>query len=193
MPFLIAPYCVNLVDVYFEGDVPEMDAPFAEVTATAYYPGANDTWTSDALKQYGGVLTWKTNCSPEHNFGEWVKIQEPTLEKEGLAERQCVHCGYKEQRELPKLQPTVPPTDPTESSTQPTQPPTVPTEPTEPATKPTTPEMQPTQPTAPSVQPTEPVDELKPDDDSTGLVIGICAAVLAGGGIVAVLVLKRKK
>ena len=188
-------YCVNLVDVYFEGDVPEMDAPFAEVTATAYYPGANDTWTSDALKQYGGVLTWKPNCSPEHNFGEWVKIQEPTLEKEGLAERQCVHCGYKEQRELPKLQPTVPPTDPTESSTQPTQPPT---EPTEPAIEPT---QLPTQPTVPTVQateqptqPTESTGNPQLDDTPDGLVIAICAvAVLLVGAIVAIPILKRKK
>ena len=28
------------------------------VTATAYYPEGNPTWTSDVLQNYGGKLTW---------------------------------------------------------------------------------------------------------------------------------------
>ena len=43
------------------------------------------------------------------------------------------------------------------------------------------------------LQPTEPMGGMQLGGDPTGLIIGICAAVLAGGGIVAILVLKRKK
>jgi len=31
---------------------------FTDVTATAYYPDSNTTWTADALLNYGGQLTW---------------------------------------------------------------------------------------------------------------------------------------
>ena len=171
--------CKAMKTVYFEGSAPDMDYPFLNMTATVYYPINESSWNGSTMKQYGGKLTWVEYCANRHDFGEWIMLEEATYEKPGLQERVCAVCGEKEQQEIPMLQPT--------------QPPTVPTEPTEPATKPTTPEMQPTQPTAPSVQPTEPADETKPDDDSTGFIIGICAAVLAGGGIVAILVLKRKK
>jgi hypothetical protein len=171
--------CKAMTTVYFEGSAPDMDYPFLNVTATVYYPINESSWNGSTMKQYGGKLTWVEYCANRHDFGEWIILEEATYEKPGLQERLCAACGKMEQQEIPMLQPT--------------EPPTVPTEPTEPATKPTTPEIQPTQPTAPSVQPTEPADETKPDDDPFGLVIGICAAVLAGGGIVAILVLKRKK
>lgn len=46
--------------VYFKGDLPVIngDGIFNNITATAYYPADNATWTEDKLKDYGGQITW---------------------------------------------------------------------------------------------------------------------------------------
>lgn len=54
--------CTELVEVTFEGDAPAFDANvFAGVTATVFYPGDNDTWTSEVMQNYGGSITWTEN------------------------------------------------------------------------------------------------------------------------------------
>lgn len=59
--------CNRLDKVYFEGNAPFISegnhrdvGSFAGVTATAYYPENDPTWTSDKRKNYGGNITWKT-------------------------------------------------------------------------------------------------------------------------------------
>lgn len=59
--------CNKLAEIYFYGNAPSFagDEPggsyiFEGVTATAYYPKGNKTWTSSKRKNYGGKLTWKT-------------------------------------------------------------------------------------------------------------------------------------
>ena len=61
--------CSNLKKIYFVGNAPDIDnstwadfeeVAFVRVTATAYYPKGNKTWTSDKLQNYGGNITWKT-------------------------------------------------------------------------------------------------------------------------------------
>ena len=60
--------CENLKEIYFKGSAPILDAnAFGEslawperLTATAYYPENDPTWTSDKRKNYGGNITWKT-------------------------------------------------------------------------------------------------------------------------------------
>ena len=51
--------CSGLTSIYFCGNVPSFDNDvFYCVSAAAYYPAGNSTWT-DAIKQnYGGNLTW---------------------------------------------------------------------------------------------------------------------------------------
>lgn len=45
--------------VTFRWNAPEIDAKaFNGTTATCYYPGNNEVWTSDMLQNYGGTLTW---------------------------------------------------------------------------------------------------------------------------------------
>ena len=52
--------CDNLESVYFSGNVPKMgENVFDGVTATAYYPADDSTWTLDVLEGYGGNITWK--------------------------------------------------------------------------------------------------------------------------------------
>ena len=52
-------YCDNLEQITFEGDAPEFEEDvFLGVTAEAYYPADNATWTVDVRKSYGGRIVW---------------------------------------------------------------------------------------------------------------------------------------
>ena len=51
--------CTSLSEITFLGDAPEIgEDVFLEVTATAYYPANNPTWTADVMQNYGGIITW---------------------------------------------------------------------------------------------------------------------------------------
>ena len=51
--------CTGLKEITFEGNAPNLgDQVFGDVTATAYYPADNNTWTEDVLQNYSGVITW---------------------------------------------------------------------------------------------------------------------------------------
>ena len=60
----IGPYCFsgsyNIWKMTFLGDGPAIGTgAFKGLTATAYYPGGNLTWTAEILQNYGGKITWK--------------------------------------------------------------------------------------------------------------------------------------
>ena len=51
-------------EITFTGNAPTFDAEtFKEVTATAYYPANNSTWTESIMQDYGGDITWKVQGS----------------------------------------------------------------------------------------------------------------------------------
>ena len=51
--------CDDLKEVIFTGSAPQFDEEtFGHVTATAYYPSDNDTWTEEVKQNYGGTITW---------------------------------------------------------------------------------------------------------------------------------------
>ena len=51
--------CSSLKQISFEGNAPSMDSGiFDGVTATAYYPAGNKTWTDAVRQNYGGKITW---------------------------------------------------------------------------------------------------------------------------------------
>lgn len=51
--------CDNLASIYFYGDAPQFYTEvLGNVTATAYYPAGNATWTDDVKQDYGGTITW---------------------------------------------------------------------------------------------------------------------------------------
>ena len=52
--------CTNLKTIYFYGEAPvfEGDNIFTNVTATAYYPMGDPTWTDEVKQNYGGNITW---------------------------------------------------------------------------------------------------------------------------------------
>ena len=67
------------------GNAPQMgNNIFTNVTATAYYPEGNPTWTEDVMQNYGGDITWVpyTPDTPNNPFsdvpaGAW--FAEPVL------------------------------------------------------------------------------------------------------------------
>ena len=51
--------CKNLRNIYFYGNCPETGKDmFQNVTANAYYPYNDLTWSMDKLQDYGGNITW---------------------------------------------------------------------------------------------------------------------------------------
>ena len=53
-------WCKNLKTIIFTGNAPKFGSyVFRYVTATAYYPANNSTWTSSVRKNYDGKITWK--------------------------------------------------------------------------------------------------------------------------------------
>ena len=52
--------CGSLSSITFLGSAPAFVSNcFAEVTATAYYPCGDETWTEDVKQSYGGTITWE--------------------------------------------------------------------------------------------------------------------------------------
>lgn len=75
--------CTGLQSVTFNGNAPEIDtpvldyyipgstyAPFNGVTATAYYPAGNQTYTDEVKAAYGEGLTWEETVAAEIPFSD---------------------------------------------------------------------------------------------------------------------------
>ncbi len=100
--------CTALETITFTGDAPAfgeyVDADgstycvvFSNVTATAYYPTGNPTWTADVLQNYGGDITWvpyELEADEDgHVWDEGVITTEPTCTEDGIITYTCEHCG----------------------------------------------------------------------------------------------------
>jgi len=58
--------CTNLSTITFSGNAPLIgEKAFGSITATAYYPEGNPTWTEDVMQDYGGNITWVPYTSLE--------------------------------------------------------------------------------------------------------------------------------
>lgn len=85
-------WCSSLKEIRFLGDAPAIEADsFAGVTATAYYPAGNSTWTASVMHDYKGAITWVPYCYDSHNFNEWIT-------EGNNSSRTCIHCGYTEHK-----------------------------------------------------------------------------------------------
>ena len=91
-------YYAYLNTIIFKGNAPTIKGDsFLNVTATAYYPANNDTWTAENKLNYGGKLTWKTwTCemlNQEHSIVTQNEVP-PTCTETGLSEGEyCSVCG----------------------------------------------------------------------------------------------------
>ena len=53
-------YCESLKSVHFKGPAPSFGSDvFYGVTATAYYPAGDSSWSSSVRQNYGGKITWE--------------------------------------------------------------------------------------------------------------------------------------
>ena len=84
--------CKVLNSITFFGDAPSISSDaFYQVTADAWYPDDNNTWTDSKLQNYGGTLTWEQFTPPqtasvEEAAPEATKTKEIKLQKTETAD-----------------------------------------------------------------------------------------------------------
>ena len=83
-------YCDNLSTIRFSGNCPKINSyAFNQVTANAYYPKSDATWTSDKLANYGGTITWKSytpvkiSTQPKTGYAKNGETVEVTVKAKG--------------------------------------------------------------------------------------------------------------
>ena len=95
--------CSNLTSVTFLGNAPTISTSsvsftvFEGVTATAFYPCSNTTWTSAKKSSYGGTLTWEIN----HSYGDYAIIKEATCALDAIWTGTCQGCGVTKTATIP--------------------------------------------------------------------------------------------
>ena len=81
----------GLTEIVFLGDAPSVGRYcFDGVTATAYYPANNDTWTEEVMQDYGGTITWVVDCAHEYES----VVTAPTCTAQGYTTYTCTLCGH---------------------------------------------------------------------------------------------------
>lgn len=88
--------CTSLEEIWFCGDSPQwMDMIFTGVTATAYYPEGNETWTEEKMSRTEGDITWVSYVPEECSHVEVKdKGKAATCTEDGLTEgSHCDECG----------------------------------------------------------------------------------------------------
>lgn len=77
--------CYNLTDITFSGDAPSIGVDvFDSVTATAYYPYGNKTWTNDMMQDYDGDITWIPYGEGAEIASGWSGATQWTLTNNGV-------------------------------------------------------------------------------------------------------------
>ena len=89
--------CTGVRKIVFTGSLPTILGAFIGIEADAWYPAGDETWTSDALLNYGGTLTWHAMCE-DHSFGKWTPVVGATCTESGIDERVCADCAWTEER-----------------------------------------------------------------------------------------------
>ena len=69
-------FCADLTQITFLGDAPALPGGgvFIGVSATAYYPGDNATWTEETRAAFGGDINWVAGSSPAPELNGVVRI-----------------------------------------------------------------------------------------------------------------------
>jgi len=87
--------CSSLEKIVFAGKAPAIHTNgFRSVTAQAFYPTADTSWTEDARQNYGGTITWIPDCCLESHVQEEIPPVAPTCGHTGLTSGvRCSRCG----------------------------------------------------------------------------------------------------
>ncbi|MBR4864241.1 MAG: leucine-rich repeat protein [Oscillospiraceae bacterium] len=97
--------CYSLKRIQFTGNAPAFDSHvFNCITASAYYPRSNSTWTEAVRQNYGGEITWLAYCGSQHSWGQWTVERETSCDKAGLKVRACTQCDMKEEESIAKVE-----------------------------------------------------------------------------------------
>jgi len=89
--------CTGLTEIIFTGNAPTMGSNmFYGVTADAFYPCSNSTWTDGKCLNYGGTITWKQ----AHGYDSAMTA--PNCTQPGYITYTCV-CGESYVEDLPAL------------------------------------------------------------------------------------------
>ena len=89
--------CTSLSSITFLGSAPTFDrSSFVNVTASAYYPCNDATWSDEVKQNYAGSITWVG-----HVFSGFVPDQSATCTDNAMAMGTCLHCGAKENVQAP--------------------------------------------------------------------------------------------
>lgn len=95
--------CTGVNTITFLGNAPSISSnSFNSITAIAYYPIGDTSWTSAKRQNYGGTLTWQSFCK-KHNETVSPAV-EPTCTTSGLTQgKYCIVCNevFVEQEILP--------------------------------------------------------------------------------------------
>ena len=97
----------GLKEITFLGDAPafgEGNTVFENVTANAYYPVDNATWTDSVKQNYGGTINWGRPCAG-HVWDRGTVTADPTEETEGVRTFLCFRCGAEKTETIAKLEP----------------------------------------------------------------------------------------
>ena len=98
--------CGKLALMDFAGNAPTIaEDAFYKVTATAYYPMGNETWTEAAQTNYGGTITWHACCVGEHKLAVVNKKAANCTDKGYTGDTACTVCGIVTEKgeEIPAL------------------------------------------------------------------------------------------
>ena len=83
----------GLTEIVFESSAPAIDPnAFITVTATAYYPKDNTSWTEDVMQNYGGTITWKPHCGDNHTVVNDPAVEATCTETGLTAGTHCSVC-----------------------------------------------------------------------------------------------------
>ena len=101
-------YCCAICTDQFIDDYTEALGHTEEKVPAVAVTCAADGWTEGTkCAKCDVVLRAQEKIqAPGHNYGEWVEVIAPTVEKTGQKERVCSDCGCKELQRVAKLEPT---------------------------------------------------------------------------------------
>ena len=85
--------CYALAEITFEGDAPEFAGnSLYDVTAVAYYPRNNATWTQDVMQNYSGNITWRVTCTDPQGHSYNSVVTAPTCTEQGYTTHTFIRC-----------------------------------------------------------------------------------------------------
>ena len=96
--------CTGLTEIEFLGNAPRIDSnAFTNVTADAYYPGRDTTWTEEVRRDYGGDLNWIARMpgiegvirlSGSNRYETAFAVADQLKENMGVDKFDCVVVAY---------------------------------------------------------------------------------------------------